>query len=281
MAVLTPMPGADPSPGAVEPAIDAAAYLGRIGYRGGVTPSLATLRGLHLAHLRTVPFENLDIIAGRPISLRSADLFTKIVRHRRGGFCYELNGLFAILLRQLGFKVTLLAATFPRPPGQVAPELDHLALLVETPQGKGRWLADVGAGRGSSATPLPWLTAREYHDPVTGAWFRLEPEGDGLRLQRRDPAMAPDEWERQYLLRLRPRRLEEFTAGVRHQLTSPDSPFTKGLLCSMLTPTGRVTLSERRLITTSQGRRHERLLADDEALGAILRDQFGIEEWAQ
>lgn len=281
MAVLRPLPGGDPTPGVAEPAIDAAAYRARIGYRGAVSPSLATLTGLHLAHLRAVPFENLDIIAGRPISLRPADLFAKIVRQRRGGFCYELNGLFAILLRQLGFQVSLLAATFPRPPGQVAPELDHLALVVETEAGDGPWLADVGAGRGSSATPLPLLASRDYLDPVTGAWFRLEPEGDGLRLRRRDPDAAPDEWERQYLLAPRPRRLEEFTAGVRHQLTSPDSPFTKGLLCSRLTATGRVTLSEGRLIVTSQGRRHERLLADDRAVRAILRDQFGIEEWAQ
>ncbi|MBA2519650.1 MAG: arylamine N-acetyltransferase, partial [Chloroflexia bacterium] len=85
----------------------------RLGYGGPTRPAATTLAGLHLAHLRAVPFENLDIARGQPISLQIADLFDKIVRRRRGGFCYELNGLFAALLRQLAFQVTLLGAVFP------------------------------------------------------------------------------------------------------------------------------------------------------------------------
>ena len=147
-----------PSPTPVEPPagveFDVTAYLERIRYREHTSPSFTTLAGLHHAHLQAVPFENLDVISRRPISLDPADLFMKIVRQRRGGFCYELNGLFSLLLRALGFHVTLLAATFPRPPGQVAPELDHLALVVSTGSGDGPWLADVGAGRSAPATPL-------------------------------------------------------------------------------------------------------------------------------
>src|SRR5690242_11838717 len=89
---------------------DVAAYLDRIAYTGPLTPSLATLRALHLAHLRAVPFENLDIGLGRPIVLDDAALYEKIVVRQRGGFCYELNGLFARLLCELGFPVTLLSA---------------------------------------------------------------------------------------------------------------------------------------------------------------------------
>ncbi len=112
--------------------IDTAAFLDRIGYLGPTAPTETSLRALHHAHLCTVPFENLDIHLGRPIVLDERALFTKIVGHRRGGFCYELNGLFAAFLRDLGFGVTMLAAQFPRDDGRTAPEMDHLVLLVQT-----------------------------------------------------------------------------------------------------------------------------------------------------
>ena len=91
--------------------MDTTAYLHRIRYHRPLDPSSVTLRALHRAHLHTVPFENLDIHLGRPIALDETALFDKIVARRRGGFCYELNGLFAVLLRILGFTVTLLAAS--------------------------------------------------------------------------------------------------------------------------------------------------------------------------
>src|SRR5690349_18713825 len=98
--------------------LDVSAYLTRISYDGPVEPTLPVLHGLHLAHLRSVPFENLDIHLGRPISLAEEQLFAKVVGQRRGGFCYELNGLFAALLREIGYEVTLLAAQFPLPDGR-------------------------------------------------------------------------------------------------------------------------------------------------------------------
>jgi N-hydroxyarylamine O-acetyltransferase len=90
--------------------MDAHAYLKRINYSGPLEPSAETLRRLQVAHLKTVPFENLSIHAGEPIVLEENALFTKIVERRRGGFCYEANGLFAALLRALGFEVAMLAA---------------------------------------------------------------------------------------------------------------------------------------------------------------------------
>jgi N-hydroxyarylamine O-acetyltransferase len=113
MAAAAWSPWTNPAPSEPTPEIDVAAYLARIAYQGATTPSFTTLAGLQLAHLRAVPFENLDVLSRRPISLQPADLYTKIVARRRGGFCYELNGLFATLLRRLGFQVTLLAATCP------------------------------------------------------------------------------------------------------------------------------------------------------------------------
>ena len=110
--------------------IDIDAYFQRIGYQGERSPTLETLRFLHRAHMQSVPFENLNIGHGWPIVTTEEALFRKIVSGRRGGFCYELNGLFAALLRALGFDVTLLSARVVNAAGEVGPEFDHLTLLV-------------------------------------------------------------------------------------------------------------------------------------------------------
>src|SRR5215208_3894293 len=106
------------------------AYLKRINYSGPLAPAAETLRALQVAHLLAVPFENLSIHACEPILLEEDALFTKIVDRRRGGFCYELNGLFAGLLRALGFDVAMLAAGVARPGGGFGPDFDHMTLLV-------------------------------------------------------------------------------------------------------------------------------------------------------
>ena len=254
--------------------IDVAAYAARIGYGGELRPTAATLRALHLAHLSAVPFENLDIHLGRPIILDEELLFDKIVRRRRGGFCYEVNGLFAAFLRAVGYKVTLLGAQFPRPEGQRAPELDHLVLHVQSEDTAKPVLVDVAAGRGSFAFPLQSGTRSVQTQPEAGASFRLTPEDGGQRLWRRDPG---DEWERSYRFDWRPRQLIDFTEGCLYHQTSPDSHFTQGRICTLLTPTGRVTLSERRLITTANGARAEQELADETVYRQELWTHFGID----
>src|SRR4051794_25411559 len=124
-------------------ALDTDAYLRRIAYEETLVSSTPALLGLHVAHLMAVPFENLDIHRGRPIVLDVDALYAKIVTRRRGGFCYELNSLFAALLREAGFTVSLLSAEVARDDGSLSPPFDHLALLVETEE---RWLVDVGFG---------------------------------------------------------------------------------------------------------------------------------------
>src|SRR5262249_20284948 len=118
-------------------------YLDRISYQGSLAPTAETLRQLHLAQLLTVPFENLSIHAKEPIVLEEIPLFEKIVVRRRGGFCYELNGLFATLLRNLGFEVAMLSAGVARAEGGFSPPFDHMAMMVTLEQ---RWLVDVGFG---------------------------------------------------------------------------------------------------------------------------------------
>jgi len=118
-------------------------YLARIGYSGPIAPTTDTLRAIHHAHLLAVPFENLDIALGRKIVVDEDAFVRKVVEQRRGGFCYELNGAFAALLRALGFRVTLLSACVARDVGGEGPEFDHLTLRVDLEE---PWLADVGFG---------------------------------------------------------------------------------------------------------------------------------------
>ncbi|PYX42331.1 MAG: acetyltransferase, partial [Acidobacteria bacterium] len=123
--------------------LDSKAYLARINYTGPTTPTAETLRALHLAHLYAVPFENLDIALKRPITCDQQRFLHKIVELHRGGFCYELNGAFAALLRELGFPTTLLSARVAREDGSASPEFDHMTLRVDLDE---PWLADVGFG---------------------------------------------------------------------------------------------------------------------------------------
>jgi len=119
------------------------AYLERINYTGSREPTAETLRALQVAHLKTVPFENLSIHAKEPIVLEDDALFAKIVERRRGGFCYEANGSFAALLRAMGFEVVMLAAGVTNRRGGFGPKFDHMTLMVTLAE---RWLADVGFG---------------------------------------------------------------------------------------------------------------------------------------
>ncbi len=236
-------------------------YLGRIGYNGGRTASAGTLRELHRRHMLSVPFENLDI-GRRPIVIDEAVFVRKVVEERRGGFCYELNGAFAALLRDLGFGVTLLSAGVAREKGGFGPEYDHLALLVDI-DGE-RWLADVGFGDGF-VLPLRFETGIEQNDPA--GVFRINPEDGMFVLYRGDKP--------QYRFPLAAHALDEFGPRCHYHQTSPESSFTQESVCSLLTERGRVTVAGRRLITTEDGRRSERELSESEWVDT-LRDLFGV-----
>jgi N-hydroxyarylamine O-acetyltransferase len=248
--------------------LDIKAYLERINYRGPLAPDAETLRRLQVAHLLAVPFENLSIHAGQPIILEDEALFAKIVGRRRGGFCYEVNGLFAALLRGLGFDVQMLSAGVARAEGGFGPDFDHMALMVSLEQ---RWLADVGFGD-SFLEPLRLDERGEQEQG--GRAYRIVPDGAHLILARRE---GGGEWEAQYRFTLRPYTYSDFAEMCRYHQTSPQSHFTRGRVCSRATGAGRVTLSEMRLITTSEGgERQERTLLSQEEYEATLREHFGI-----
>lgn len=247
--------------------MDVDAYLERIGYRGALAPTAETLRRLHVAHLLTVPFENLSIHAGETIVLDDESLFDKIVTRRRGGFCYELNGLFAALLRALGFHVEMLSAAVANREGEFGPEFDHMALLVTLEE---RWLADVGFGD-SFVEPL--LVDERAEQTQGSHAFRIEEEDGRLFMLRRDAGGA---WEPQYRFGLEPHAYADYAEMCRFHQTSPESHFTRGRVCSRLTPEGRVTLSGARLITTRGGERVERELEGEDEYTAALLEHFGV-----
>ena len=247
--------------------LDTAAYLDRIGYVGPLRPTAETLRRLHVAHLLSVPFENLSIHAGESIVLDDDALYDKVVVRGRGGFCYELNGLFAALLRDLGFRVEMLSAGVMTRAGEFGPEFDHMALLVTLEE---RWLADVGFGD-SFVEPL--LLDERGEQTQGPRAYRIGEDDERLILKRRD---AGGEWLAQYRFGLKPHTYADYAGMCRYHQTSPESHFTRGRLCSRLTPEGRLTISGTRLITTGRNERRERELADEEEFVGALREHFGI-----
>ncbi len=242
-------------------------YLKRIGYHGPLTPTAETLRALQVAHLLNVPFENLSIHSGEPIVLDDEALFTKIVEKRRGGFCYEVNGLFAALLRALGFDVAMLAAGVVNAEGEIGPEFDHMTLMVTLDR---RWLADVGFGD-SFMEPL-LLDERGEQVQASGI-FQIVETGEHLLLRRRSEG---GDWKPMYRFTLQPHEYADYDERCRYHQTSPDSHFTKGRICSLATHDGRVTLSDMRLITTSVAERNEQELQSQDEYDRLLHEQFGI-----
>lgn len=246
--------------------IDVPAYLDRIEYAGPIRSTVEVLQSVHRAHLFAVPFENLDIGLGRKIVCDEQAFLRKIVEQRRGGFCYEMNGAFAALFRAMGFKVTLLSARVPHEDGTESPEFDHLTLRVDL---ESPWLADVGFGE-SFVDPLRLETGMEQTQ-ANGS-FRIVEEQGSLHLERN---VLGGEWKRQYSFTLQARRLEEFAPMCEYHQTSPESRFTRRRLCTLATPEGRITFSDRRLLVTQNGKREERLLSEEERR-VVLKEQFGI-----
>ncbi|MFJ5552884.1 arylamine N-acetyltransferase [Streptomyces sp. NPDC093225] len=252
---------ANPSDPLDEHRIDA--YLARIGLPRPERADAEALAALQEAHLRSVPFENLSIHLDEPVVLRADALFEKVVTGGRGGFCYELNGLFAALLGALGFRVTLLAARVFGAE-RLGPPFDHMALRVDLAE---PWLADVGFGR-FSQRPLRLDARGDQSDPA--GTFTVTPYGDQLDVAQ--------DGSPQYRLDPRPYELVDFVPTCWWQATSPDSHFRRAPMCSRLTSDGgRTTLSGTRLIRTSPtGEREERELGGAELLAAY-RTEFGVD----
>lgn len=232
------------------------AYLERVGVdRAGADPV-----AIHRAHLLAVPFENFDVHLGTPISLDVGRIVDKLVARRRGGFCYEHNLLHAAALTALGHRVALLEARmFDADEDRFGVPFDHLALEVDL--GGRPHLADVGSGRGF-LEPLPM-------DGEEVAGFRVVPDGDAMLLLA---GGGP-----RYRFDRTPREAADFEAGATYHQTSPDSPFTKGWVCTLRLPgDGRVTVAGGVLVETTPAGRTERPLDGPDELAGILQERFGL-----
>jgi len=242
-------------------------YLMRIGLGGPLPSTAQTLSAIQWAHLHTVPFENLEICPlDRRFTLDIPAVYEKVVERNRGGFCFELNGLLAVLLESLGFEVNRMAAHFadaadPDP-------FDHLVLDVTVPTDGSRWYADVGAGRTNPdrAIPIDGISAdgqRRVH-LVDGQWVaeRVDEDGSWTPILSWGPEVH---------------ELGAFMPRCTYFQTHPDSFFRSGAMCSMLVAGGRATLAKRTLITTINGEREERELESHAEIGDVLRSIFGIE----
>ncbi|MGZ6131127.1 MAG: arylamine N-acetyltransferase family protein [Myxococcaceae bacterium] len=270
-SLLEPRPRAHPPwgfsvPGSLGDA-ELTEFLGLLGVRRE-PPTLPYLRRLQRRCLTTVPFENLDIHWRVPIELNFRHAWEKFVRRRRGGFCYELNGLFGWTLQQLGFDVALLSGRVWRKPARNwGPEYDHLALHVRV--GGGDYLVDVGYGD-SFRAPLP-LPAGTTSD-VSGN-YRLFPDAGELQLEH---ATVPGHWRPLYRVSLRPREMAEFAGMLHWHQTSPESPFTNHTVFTLARPWGRSTLTERYRMETRGAHTTRHRFHDRSEWLQELRSRFGV-----
>jgi N-hydroxyarylamine O-acetyltransferase len=246
--------------------IDLAAYLARVGLDAAPAPTAAGLAQLHLAHATHIPFENLDVLLRRPIRLDTEGLQRKLVRDRRGGYCFEQNLLFAAALEALGFRVTRLAARVRYRAARLLART-HMLLAVEA---EGRsWLADVGFGGSGPLRPLGMDDRGEQRQFLWS--YRLREEGRGLVLQ----GGGPGGWQDFYVFTPEPQELVDYEVASYYVSTHPDSPFTRTLAAQLPTPEARYLLRNRELTVERGAGSETRTVADDE-LADVLSRLFGL-----
>ncbi|TCP31516.1 N-hydroxyarylamine O-acetyltransferase [Scopulibacillus darangshiensis] len=223
-------------------------YLQRIGVDEIIAINLEYLKQLQFRHMLHIPFENLDVICHVPIPLDVETYYEKVVLNHRGGFCYELNGLFYWLLQNLGFKSRLVSGTINRPDGSWALAGSHACLIVEIDQ---PYLVDVGFGD-SARTPLP-LTG-ETREDVSGIYRVVKVKENIYDLQRQKDSY---EWDTLYRIDSRPKKLTAFAEACHFNQTSPKSHFTQREIVSIGTMDGRITLSGNSLTITNNGKKEK------------------------
>ncbi|MDH6222620.1 arylamine N-acetyltransferase family protein [Streptomyces pseudovenezuelae] len=270
-------------------AFDLDQYLAHIGWEGERRADLATLRGVHLAHMRGIPFENLDALRRTAPSLEPADLMAKLVHGRRGGYCYEHNTLLAGMLEALGFGVTRLAARVVVGTDRIESRpRTHMTLLVEVPGDPQPYLADVGFGAiGALLEPVPLAVGVESHDAGRRHRFVHLPQRGPLELWMLE-AYAGEKgekgeqdggsWLAQYAFTLEPFERVDFEVINWHIATNPRSPFTQRLFVQRVAA-GRHLLLHGSLLTETRadGEVREREVADEAEARRVLEEEFGIE----
>lgn len=236
------------------------AYLERINYHGSKEPTYETLSDLHIAHTFNIPFENLDVFFHKPLPLDKESVYKKLVEQKRGGYCFEMNALFAVVLRELGFKVTDLLAA-----GRL-----HQVLMVEVDDKK--YLVDVGFGNDGISAPLLLEEGLEQQQFTNTYRFVKNPDGSYL-LQRK----VDGEFQPMFPFSLQECAPLDYEISNHFTATYPDSFFKKMKFCTMPTPEGRITLTDQHFKVTENGQVTEQPLSGDEEFAELLKKHFCLD----
>ncbi len=249
--------------------MDVEKYLSRIGIKEIPETNLEQLFYLQQQHLLHIPFENLNIPLGKKIILDYKTLYEKAVLKNRGGFCYEINGLFHYLLKEIGFKVRMISAKVQRDDGSYGPEFDHMANIVTL--GDEQWLVDVAFGR-FSFQPLKFELDTLQEDG-RGLYKVTKYDTDYFAVETKRGDAA---WKIGYLFSFDERVLSDFEDMCHYQQTSKDSNFTKRWIITIPTKKGRVTLTNTKLKIEESGSVEESEIDSKEMFCKALEKYFGM-----
>lgn len=238
-------------------------YFARIRYRGPHDATLGTLRALHRAHLLAIPFENLDVHLGIPITLDPDAMVTKLVDERRGGWCYEMNGVFGRVLETLGFDVSYVSGAVRRDTRGWRAQGNHLTLVVRLDR---PWIADVGFGDGF-LTPLP-LEPGTY----TQGFLRYGVSRDGPWWRVHGHEFGADGFD----FTLTARALDDFRTQCRELQTSPDSSFVRSIVCGRFEASGLAVLRGAVLHEITSAGLTKTVVPDAVSFDRLLRERFDL-----
>jgi N-hydroxyarylamine O-acetyltransferase len=246
--------------------MDLDAYLKRIGFNGAPQQDLATLQSLQRCHLQHIAFENFDVQFGRYVTLDPEDAYAKLITGGRGGWCYEMNGLFLWALESIGFRVMPMTGAIMRAQGGASKIGNHLVLSVELDQ---PYLVDVGLGDGPTA-PIPLKEGTYEHQLGT---LRLERLTDGWWRAHKETPFFPSSFDFQY----QPTDWRVLTEMCHWLQTNPDSLFVQNAICVKHASGSVIALVGRALKTVYQGEVRTQLVNSAAEYVALLEEKFGLE----
>jgi N-hydroxyarylamine O-acetyltransferase len=250
-------------------ALDLDTYLDRIQWGGGTEPSFDTLAGLLSAHMLHIPFENLDVLLGRPIRLDLDGLQDKLVRARRGGYCFEHGMLFGAVLEKVGFQLVRHTARVVLFAPRTASPRTHMFLRVELPEGS--FVVDPGFGGLAPRVPVPLKDGADARVGHEAHWMVRDGYYWVMRAQIGDKVV--DAW----VSTLDQDNQVDFDVGSHFTATFPASPMVNRIMMRALTPTGRVTVMNRDVTIWRENDPQTIQLADRRALRALLVEHFGFD----
>ncbi len=246
------------------------AYFERINYSGSRYLTEETLNELHICHTLNVPFENLDVFYKKPPLLDEASLYNKIVKNRRGGYCFEMNGIFSIVLKKMGFTVKDLLARCTID-GVSYTAKTHQVLLVET--GKTRWLVDVGFGNDGIMAPLRLIENIDQKQFAHIYRIIKEPRFGGCLLQKK----TGENYNSMYAFTFEACSPDDFVMSNHFTATFPASFFQMMRMCTMPTKEGRITLTDKHFKVIKNGDTKESEIKDEDEFKQYLKQYFRLD----